>query len=93
VKGRKKTPAKLSLCGLKLMLMLLLLLLLVQDVHSKKRLGLLCGRNNSLSLLSSAKTQGSVAAALPSPQEEFKGTTHVHCFFRSYMLLFKGGVE
>jgi hypothetical protein len=75
VKGRKKTPAKLFLCGLMLML-----LLLVQDVHSKKRLGLLCGRNNSLSVLSSATTQGSVAGALPSPQEESKGTTHVHCF-------------
>jgi hypothetical protein len=84
VKDRKKTPAKLFLCGL----MLLLLLLLVQDVHSKKRLGLLCGRNNSLSLLSSATTQGSVAGALPSPQEESKGSTHVHC-----MKLFKGGVE
>jgi hypothetical protein len=86
VKGRKKTPAKLFLCGLMLMLLL-------QDVHSKKRLGLLCGRNNSLSVLSSETTQGSVAGALPSPQEESKGTTHVDCFLRSSMKIFKGDVE
>jgi len=55
VKGRKKTPAKLFLCGL---------MLLVQHVHSKKRLEL-CGRN-SLSVLTSA-TQGSAAGELPSP--------------------------
>ncbi len=61
MKGRKKTPAKLYLCGL---------MLLFQHVHSKKRLGL-CGRN-SLSVLSSA-TQGLVAGALPSPRRTDEG--------------------
>jgi hypothetical protein len=61
VKGRKKTPAKLFLCGL---------MLLFQHVHSKKRLGL-C-RRNLLSVLNSA-TRGLVAGALPSPRRTDEG--------------------